>query len=60
MNEKYYSPREIANKYNVTSSAVNKWIKQGKLKAIKLGNVWRIPESALQEFIKTGIEEEKK
>jgi excisionase family DNA binding protein len=52
MEEKYYSPRELANRYNVTPQAIIKWIKQGRLKAIKLGSVWRIPESALEEFLK--------
>jgi len=53
MDEKYFTPREIAEKYRVTSQAVTKWIKQGKLKAVKLGGVWRIPESALQGFLKS-------
>jgi len=52
MVEKFYSPREVANKYNVSSQAVTKWIKQGKLKAVKLGGIWRIPQSALDEFVK--------
>jgi len=56
MEEKYYSPREIANRYNVTSQAITKWIKQGKLKAVKVGSVWRIPESALEEFLKKSME----
>lgn len=54
MEGKYYSPREIANRYNVTPQAIIKWIKQGKLKAVKVGSVWRIPESALQEFLEEG------
>ena len=56
MKEQFYTPKEIAEQYRVTSQAVTKWIKQGKLKAVKVGNVWRIPESALDEFIKSNIE----
>lgn len=48
----YLTVQEIAEKYKVTPAAVHKWIKEGKLKAIKLGRVWRIPESALREFLK--------
>lgn len=56
--EKYYSPNEIAEKFNLKSNTVRKWINQGRLKAIKLGDVWRIPESALQEFISESMKGE--
>ncbi|MEM3442258.1 MAG: helix-turn-helix domain-containing protein [Candidatus Bathyarchaeia archaeon] len=58
-NEKFYLIKEIAKTYRVTPEAVLKWIKEGKLKAIRIGGVWRIPESALQEFIKASMEERK-
>ena len=50
--QKYYSPNDLAEKFNIKSDTVRKWINQGKLKAIKLGDIWRIPESALDKFIK--------
>jgi len=52
MEEKYYSVSEIAKKYAVSNTAVTKWIREGKLKAVRLGNVYRIPESALKEFLR--------
>ncbi|MDA8336472.1 MAG: helix-turn-helix domain-containing protein [Peptococcaceae bacterium] len=52
--EKVFTPKEIADNYKVTTAAVSKWIKEGKLRAIRLGKVWRIPESALAEFIQAG------
>lgn len=54
-NEKYYSPNDIAMKFSLKPNTVRKWINEGKLKAIKLGDVWRVPESALQAFIKESI-----
>jgi excisionase family DNA binding protein len=57
--EKYYSPNEIAEIYNVKEDTVRKWISMGRLKAIKMGRLWRIPESALLEFIKSNQEKEK-
>jgi excisionase family DNA binding protein len=54
MSEKYYSPEEIAEQFNLKPATVRKWIRQGKLKAIKLGRLWRIPEEELQRFIKAG------
>jgi len=54
MSEKYYSPEEIAERFNLKPGTVRSWINQGKLKAVKLGNLWRIPEEELQRFIKAG------
>jgi len=52
MEENYFTPQEMAKKFKVTDKAILKWIREGKLKAVKLGGVWRIPESALEQFIK--------
>ncbi|MEM3486429.1 MAG: helix-turn-helix domain-containing protein [Candidatus Methanomethyliaceae archaeon] len=51
--EKYFSVTEVARMYNVGRVTVGSWIRQGRLKAVRLGNVWRISETALAEFIKT-------
>ncbi len=47
---KYYSPEDIAEQYNLNPATVRKWIREGKLKAIKMGALWRVSEEALQEF----------
>ena len=49
----YYSPEDIANNFNIKADTVRKWIRDGKLKAVKLGRMWRVSENSLQEFIKT-------
>ncbi len=51
--EEYFSPQQISDKFNVKARTVYAWIRQGRLKAIKLGDLWRIPQSALEEFIET-------
>jgi excisionase family DNA binding protein len=51
---KYYSPEEIAEQFNLQAQTVRLWIRQGKLKAIKLGNLWRISEEEMERFIKAG------
>lgn len=48
---KYYSPEQIAEQYSLNPATVRKWLREGKLKAIKMGGLWRISEEALQEFI---------
>jgi len=37
MEERYYSPEEVAEKYNVSGVVMRKWLREGKLKGIKLG-----------------------
>lgn len=54
MTEKYYSPEEVAARFNLKPPAIRKWIREGKLKAIKFGRLWRISEEELQRFIEAG------
>ena len=61
MGERYYSPEEIAEKYNVSGVVVRKWLREGKLKGIKLGGrIWRVPEADLEQFLKNSITDKKK
>jgi excisionase family DNA binding protein len=52
--EEYYTPEEIAARFKVTRQAVHKWIKDGKLQAVRLNTAVRIPKSALERFIHGG------
>jgi len=49
--KEYYSPQEIAAKFNIKPRTVSAWIRQGKLKAIKLGDLWRVHITDLNDFI---------
>jgi excisionase family DNA binding protein len=49
--KEYYSPQEIAEKYNLKHRTVLSWIRQGKLKGVKLGDLWRVHRSDLEAFI---------
>ena len=51
---KYYSPEEIAKQFNLQAQTVRLWIRQGRLKAVKLGGLWRVSEEELERFIKAG------
>ena len=51
--EKFYTPEEIADILKTTRKTVYTWIQSGKLKALKAGKMWRIPQSALDEFLRT-------
>ena len=49
---KFYSPITVAKMLEVSRLTVYRWIKSGKLKAVKVGGSVRIREEDLREFIK--------
>jgi len=49
-NEKYYTTKEIAQRYGVTTTSVRVWIRRGELPAIQIGNSYRIKQSDLELF----------
>ena len=55
-NERMLTTEEISKQINVKLETIRLWLRQGKLKGHKLGpRLWRVPESALQEFIDEGF-----
>ena len=52
MSEQYYTVREVAERFKVSRQSVYDWISEGRLRAVKIGNRTRIPESALEEFVR--------
>ena len=49
--ERLYKVSEVARMLNVSTVAVRKWIKAGKLKAKRVGKLWMIPEDELKRFL---------
>lgn len=49
--ENYYTPQEVANKLKLNVRTLYKWIREGRLYAVKLGDVWRIPETELNRLL---------
>ncbi|MBS3900188.1 MAG: helix-turn-helix domain-containing protein [Dethiobacter sp.] len=50
--ENYYTPKEISDKLKLNIRTIYKWIREEKINAVKLGDVWRISESELQRLLK--------
>lgn len=48
--DRFYTCEEIAEIYGVKITTVWAWIREGKLKAMKLGKNYRISKEALPEF----------
>jgi len=51
MQEKFFTTEQVANILQVHPFTILKFIKQGKLKGIKLGRVYRIKESDINRFL---------
>ncbi len=52
MNDELLTVEQVAERLNAHHSTIRKWLSQGDLRGVKLaGTRWRIPETALQEFL---------
>jgi excisionase family DNA binding protein len=51
MDEKIYTTEQVAKILQIHPLTVLNYIKSGKLKGVRLGRVYRIRESALQNFL---------
>ena len=49
-----YTVQEVADSLRVHKRTAYNLIKNGELKAVKIGTQWRVPEGALFEFIERG------
>ena len=50
MTETLLTTQQAAQRLDVKVDTVQRYLRQGKIRAIRLGKFWRIPESALQNF----------
>lgn len=48
--EKFYSCKQVADRYAVNIETVREWIKEKKLPAVKIGKFYRIKECDLIAF----------
>ena len=58
MDERFYTIDQVAELFSVTRAAVYKWMKSGQLKYVLVGAHRRIPQTALNAFIKEGQPED--
>ncbi len=56
--ETLYTVEEAAEILKVSVRTMGNWLRNGKVRGIKLGRSWRIPESALEEAAEKGIRED--
>ena len=58
MEERYFTPKEVAARLQVTEKTFARGLAQKKLRAVRVGRFWRISESALRSFLRENGEEE--
>ena len=51
LKEEFFTTDEVANILKFNSRYISILINRGDLKAVKIGNRWRVPASALREYI---------
>jgi excisionase family DNA binding protein len=49
--EKVYTPEGAAEALMVSPKTIREWLRTGKLKDVKVGRLWRVRESDLQELL---------
>ena len=52
--ERLYSQDEAAELLQISRLTLGKWLRDGRIRGVKIGRLWRIPESALDEIAKSG------
>lgn len=52
LEQKYYSRQEIARIFSVNPMTIYRLIRRGDIKAIRIGNDYRVSEDELKEYMK--------
>ena len=50
--ERPFTVKETADFLKVNINTITRWIKEGRLKAVKIGRAWRIPRSEIEKILK--------
>jgi excisionase family DNA binding protein len=57
--EPLLSPAQVAERLQVSEYTAVKWMRQGRIKAHKLGKFWRVKPEDLEAFIEGGTDEDR-
>lgn len=52
MDTKFYTVREVMTMLKVSDETIYRWIRKGKLKAVRIGKDYRIHAGALEELLR--------
>jgi len=51
-----YTPQEVADSLKVDVRTVYRWIREGRLRAVKIGHFWRITSAELERLLSGTME----
>ena len=57
MLEKHHTVDELAAALRIHRNTVIRWIKLGKIKCVRIGRAFRIPESEIIRITSTGVDD---
>ena len=49
------TPEEVSAQFQLKVRQVKELARQGKIPAIKVGKLWRFPESSLKDWVRIGV-----
>jgi len=49
--ERLLSPEDVAKQLNIATATVREYLREGRIKGMKVGKLWRVRESDLQKHI---------
>lgn len=50
--EQLMTPDEVAERLSISAQTVRGYIRTGRIRAIKVGRLWRVRDSDLQEYMR--------
>lgn len=50
--ERLLSPEDVAKQLNIATATVREYLREGRIKGMKVGKLWRVRESDLQKHIR--------
>ncbi|MHB8598188.1 MAG: helix-turn-helix domain-containing protein [Ktedonobacteraceae bacterium] len=51
-NEKLLTSEQVADRLQVSSQTVYSWLRTGELPSVRIGRLWRVRPSDLEEFLR--------
>jgi acetyl-CoA synthetase len=56
--ERLYTVPEAAGLLSIAPKTLTDWLRAGKIRGVKIGRAWRVPESAIDEVAQSGTRKE--
>lgn len=54
MDEPKHTVPELSRRTNVSEPTIRRLCEEGRIRAVKIGNQWRIPQSEMERVIREG------